>query len=270
MNASYDAIGGTIHCLSAPQTPHSAAVEVSLNAQQYTSNSVRFTYYTGPTVSLVTPDAGPTSGDTLVRLLGYNLDAGSEYRCRFGETVVRATIAHPGDANDTLRCVAPAGAAGPLMADGTRAVSLEVSLNSQNYTSDGLTFTYYEPPSVTSLAPTNGMFYGKTFVEVHGSALRHQWPDLQCRFGNTSSAHYNASREKWYGNSVVRGTYRDGVVRCVTPTSAQSGAARLMSITFGPTPHMHPIGCVPTLRGSALVTETLSTTWAITPATLCG
>ena len=81
------------------------------------------------------------------------------------------------------------------MADGTRAVSLEVSLNSQNYTSDGLTFTYYEPPSVTSVAPTNGMFYGKTFVEVHGSALRHQWPDLQCRFGNTSSAHYNASRE---------------------------------------------------------------------------
>ena len=61
---------------------------------------------------------------------------------------------------------------------------------------------------------------------MHGSGLSRQWHDLQCRFGNTSSAHYNATPQTWYGNSVVRATYGGGLVRCVTPTSAQSGAAR--------------------------------------------
>ena len=73
MNASFDAVGGTIHCASAPHAPEVASLEVSINAQQYTRNEVGFTYYTGPAVSLVSPDAGPTAGQTLVRLFGEGL-----------------------------------------------------------------------------------------------------------------------------------------------------------------------------------------------------
>ena len=35
-----------------------------------------YTYYSGPTVRFVSPDAGPTAGHTLVRLFGEGLDAG--------------------------------------------------------------------------------------------------------------------------------------------------------------------------------------------------
>ena len=266
VNASFDPIDEVIHCASAPHAPHTASLEVSLNAQQYTRNSVGFTYYAGPIVSVVSPDAGPTGGHTLVRLFGVGLDAGRAYRCRFGSTIVPGTIDLSGT-NSTLLCSSPAGASGQLLSDGTRNVSLEVAVNSQDYTSDGRIFTYFEPPAVTTLQPSDGMFYGRTFVVVHGSGLHRQWPDLQCRFGNsrsahfvgnTSSNHYASTPQKWYGDSVVRGTYRDGTVRCVTPPSAQSGAARLLSISFGPQhlANMTSIeghGATATLRGAAFV-----------------
>ena len=63
MNASFDAIGGTIHCASAPLSAQVASLEVSLNAQQYTSNGVGFTYYRAASVSYMSPDSGPTAGD---------------------------------------------------------------------------------------------------------------------------------------------------------------------------------------------------------------
>ena len=74
------------------------------------------------------------------------------------------------------------------------------------------------------------------------------------------------TRQKWYGNSVVRATYRDGHVWCVTPTSAQSGAARRLSVTFGPehTANMSTIqgvGVTATLRGSSFVLGDISTTY---------
>ena len=102
------------------------------------------------------------------------------------------------------------------------------------------------------------MFYGRTSVAVEGSGIHHQWPDLQCRFGLTSSAHYNSTPQKWYGDSVVRATYSNGTIRCVTPTSAQSGAARLFSITFGPqhTANMSTlegVGATAELRGASFV-----------------
>ena len=65
---------------------------MSLNSQQYTSSGVGFTYYRAPSVSLMSPDAGPTAGSTLVRLFGEGLDAGREYRCKFGDDVVPYAI----------------------------------------------------------------------------------------------------------------------------------------------------------------------------------
>ena len=116
---------------------------------------------------------------------------------------------------------------------GTRNISLEVAINSQDYTTSAVAFTYFEAPVVSELLPPNGIFYGGTSVVVRGSGLLRTWADLQCKFGNTSSSHYDTTRQKWYGDSVVRASYIDGAIRCVTPTSAESGAARLLSITFG-------------------------------------
>ena len=92
--ASYNAEGGTIHCASAAQPNGSRPLEVSLNAQQYTTSAVPFTFYAPVHVSLVTPDAGPTAGNTLVRLSGSGFASGAEYRCKFGSQVVNLSLIH--------------------------------------------------------------------------------------------------------------------------------------------------------------------------------
>ena len=105
--------------------------------------------------------------------------------------------------------------------------------------------------------PSTGVYYGGTSVVLQGTGLLRAWPDLQCRFGNMSSAHYDSVRLKWYGDSVVRATASAGTVRCVTPTSTQSGEARLLTITFAPeftnVTTVHGVGAVATLRGAAFV-----------------
>ena len=98
--ASYNAIGGTIHCATtaapfavAAHELLPAALEVSLNAQQFTSSGVPFTFFARPSVSLASPSSGPTSGGTLVRLRGAGLGAGARFRCRIGYGGVSTTSA---------------------------------------------------------------------------------------------------------------------------------------------------------------------------------
>ena len=46
VNASYHALGGTIHCASAPLSARdTASLEVSLNGQQYTADTLPFVFY---------------------------------------------------------------------------------------------------------------------------------------------------------------------------------------------------------------------------------
>ncbi|KOO21822.1 hypothetical protein Ctob_007228, partial [Chrysochromulina tobinii] len=132
VNASFHAVDSTIHCASSPMPLGRVPVEISLNAQQYTKSFVDFTYYRAPALSAVSPSAGPTAGDTLVRLTGDGLAAGRTYRCRFDDLVVPATLDNSGAAS-TLLCVSPTMTAASLSAELTREVSLEVALNSQDY-----------------------------------------------------------------------------------------------------------------------------------------
>ena len=104
-------------CVSSTIEPN-AALEVSLNAQQYTNSGVGFTYYGAPTVSFISPDSGPTAGDTLVRVFGNGLDAGAEYRCKFDEVVVTATLDTSGS-SATVLCSHPPVSAAQLLPDGT-------------------------------------------------------------------------------------------------------------------------------------------------------
>ena len=62
----------------------------------------------------------------------------------------------------TLLCVSPS-------TEAAGSVSLEVAINSQDYTSDAVPFFYYAPPSVTSVSPASGIFYGGTTVTVAGT-----------------------------------------------------------------------------------------------------
>ena len=228
VDASYDEANSTMHCASVPRaTARAAPLEVSLNSQQYTTPAVSFTWYAPPTVRLVTPDAGPVGGNTTVRLFGEGLDAGLDYyRCRFGGSVVPASVGIERWGQPTLLCVSPEHLAG--------SVALEVALNSQQYTASGRRYVFYEPPAVVDLAPAAGVFYGKSGFSVRGEHLRADMPDAQCRFGRSwVNAAYHTTPLELFGDSLVPARpVANGAFQCIAPTAAQAGVARRLRLAW--------------------------------------
>ena len=96
-----DLLGGVVRCDAPPAKasylPTDAtsviALELALNAQDYTTQRRMFTVYPRPAVLSLSPSSGPSTGDTLVRLTGANLENGSDYRCLFG---MRSVLVEPG------------------------------------------------------------------------------------------------------------------------------------------------------------------------------
>ena len=172
------------------------------------------------------PRRRPNVWGHALRVHGSGLDAGADCRCRFGLSEVESTI---DDATSpaTLLCVSPSS-------NSSTAVPLEISLNNQNYTSSSVAFSYYDVPHVSAVEPSSGLFYGGTTVTVRGSGLRADLgiADVQCRFGRTLTAWYDSTPQKWFGDSLVAASFANGSMLCVTPTSAQSGAARRIEVTF--------------------------------------
>ena len=229
--ASFDDESATVRCASAPHAPGAAELEVALNAQQFTSNAVPFTYYVDALVSQAAPSAGPAAGATLVRLQGGGFSAGQDCRCRFGEQVVLATL----DTDASLLCVSPAfaGTNASLPGTGSSTVLLSVSLDSQVYTSSSVPFTFYDPPALSAVVPSGGRFHGGVEVAVHGTGLRGDLSDLQCRFGrSTVLESFDSGPQTWSGSLLVAVAYVDGAVRCTVPTAAECGNARVLELLF--------------------------------------
>ena len=161
------------------------SLQVSTNAQQYSTEAHHFTYYGGShfdessasphtaplALSSASPSAGPVAGETIIRLSGRNLAGGSQYVCRFGEQVVAAnytpasgqhhwrgpsgTGAHPAG---EIGCVAPRTAA-------VGSVALQVSPNAQQF-SHSLQYTYHAEAVIEAISPTVGPLLGGTLVRV--------------------------------------------------------------------------------------------------------
>ena len=84
VNATYDGYHDELRCVSPAAPEGGAAVEVSLNGQQYTTSGVIFSYYALVNVSHLVPSAGPRQGGTAITVFGSGFSAGRDYRCRFG------------------------------------------------------------------------------------------------------------------------------------------------------------------------------------------
>jgi len=95
--------------------------------------------------------------------------------------VAAVTRAVPGDAYwvDNLQLDSAS-----LLSSGEMAspVSLEVSLNGQDYSTLGFRYSYQSPPQVSALLPPGGPLGGDTRVRVAGSGLR-GGSGYACRFG---------------------------------------------------------------------------------------
>ena len=71
--------------------------------QDYTVDPVVFHYRDATVVSYINPDAGPTTGGSLVVVRGSHFAGGDGYRCRFGTHVTIASFAD----DETVRCTSP-------------------------------------------------------------------------------------------------------------------------------------------------------------------
>ena len=105
---------------------------------------------------------------------GPTFTSGSDYRCKFGESIVGAVLA--GDGN--LTCTSP-GQSTP------EDVSVEVTLNGQQYSRSAVRFAYHTPEQVLRLSPSSGLITGSTIVRVLGSGFR-PFEETLCRFGDFS------------------------------------------------------------------------------------
>ena len=234
-------------CVPPPLEQGRYAVEVTSNLQDYTSNRIEFEYIAMPEVLTIDPLAGPARGASLVQVTGKSFVAHPALMCRFGTGSAPASARFI--SSTQLECRAPPHSAAN--------VTLEVSVNNQDFSTSGIIFEYQPTPVVYLLKPRQGPVGGGTLVIVQGALFSERAASLEyifCRFGEQLSP----------GRFVASDT-----LQCVSPPSVVGKVALEVSmnrrdfsangVTFsyvGPTiQSIHPtLG--PELGGTAVTLST--------------
>ncbi len=120
-----------------------------------------YTYYAPPTITNLSPSAGPTAGGTLVTITGTNFGGLSGAAAvRFGATNATGyTVVNP----TTITATAPAGT-------GTQNVSV-VTPGGTTANTAADDYAYVPAPTVTNLSPAAGPTAGGTSVTITGTNL---------------------------------------------------------------------------------------------------
>ncbi|MFJ3184753.1 IPT/TIG domain-containing protein [Streptomyces halstedii] len=131
-------------------------VGVTVTTPGGTSNPVPFFYVGAPFKSSLGPVSGPLAGGNTVTVNGVGLATATGVS--FGANTATPTVV-----SDTqLTVVVPAGAAaGPV----------GVSVTTAGGTNNGLSYTYVDVPTVTTVAPASGPTSGGTGVTITGTNL---------------------------------------------------------------------------------------------------
>lgn len=130
--------------------------DVTVTTPAGTSNPLPFFYIGPPFKASLSPTGGPTAGGNTVTITGTGLATTS--LVDFG-----GNTAPPDTATDTeVTVTVPAGT-------GPGAVS--VTVITAGGTSDGLFYSYFDAPTITSLNPTSGTTAGGTGVTITGTNL---------------------------------------------------------------------------------------------------
>ncbi len=152
--------------------PGAGTVDVTITSPWGVSPTVpadRFTYVPPPSVTGLSPAAGPLGGGTVVTISGQNL--GEASGVQFGSVGATQLEVISGT---TLRATAPPGA-------GTVDVTVK-SVYGTSATSSADHFTYMSPPSVTALSPAAGPEEAGTVVTISGQNL-----------GEASAVHFGSA-----------------------------------------------------------------------------
>jgi len=158
--AAITAVTATTITVTAPA--HTAGtVDVLVTTPSGTSANTaadNFTYTSGPTVTSISPAAGPVEGGTLVTITGSGFTGATSVT--FGGTSVTPTVVN----DTTITATSPAKAAG------TVDVLVVTPLGtSPNTAADN--FVYGGGPIITSISPTNGPQAGGNTVTITGTGF---------------------------------------------------------------------------------------------------
>ncbi|MDR7224981.1 IPT/TIG domain-containing protein [Aminobacter aminovorans] len=123
-----------------------------------TSAADQFTYVPAPTVTGVSPSAGPTGGGTMVTITGTNFSTASAVG--FGGTAATGFVINSAT---QITATSPAGT-------GTVDVTV-ITPGGTSATSAADQFTYVPAPTVTSVSPTSGPTGGGSTVVITGTNL---------------------------------------------------------------------------------------------------
>ena len=232
-----------VQCVSPPLSTTQHSVEVSLNAGEvFTYNSMPFTSFA---VQAVQPWGGPIGERTAVvcTIAGLSNAAvprpnGNRTHCLFGSPADAASddgVITSGtllvDAS-AMRCLAPPQV--PLGGGASGQVLVEVSVEAgRDWTINRLAFQFYNPPTVTSVAPDHTSADGDGVVvarlaggggaDITRHVLTAQGQNtLRCRFSGVGGAAAGSS----VVSGVGAGTAAEGgaAVRCKTPALGLPGS----------------------------------------------
>lgn len=183
-----------IHCTSPPNPAGVVSAEVTSNGVDFSLSGKAFTYYPGARVGSIWPALGPASkGGTVVTIRGTGFENTSELSCAFGDV---AGIETTWLASTVLLCKSPPHRPG--------LVSVRVSNNGVDFSSDTLNFLYVNDATVGDFKPKQILETGQVPVFVRGSNFMNT-TELACRFGSV----------------VVRGSfYTPELLACMAPSHA--------------------------------------------------
>ena len=164
-----------------------AEVEVSLNAQEYTHDHVRYIYLPEPHVRTIHPLSGPTEGGTLVEL-GVQAQAAlansSDHMCHFHVITMAnatATVATWDGLQQLLRCRTPA-----IARAGRTETTVSMRLNDYTLASgDGVVYTFYSVATIGRVQPGTGPMTGETDISIRGTGFAAGAGPFRCRFNRT-------------------------------------------------------------------------------------
>ena len=265
VHATFDETRGVVRCVTpgllATNATASAAVLVALNGQQYhgqvlsdgetdqVTGSMTFHFYGVPSVTAISPSCGPIEGATNLTVSGTQLGGGSDYRCRFADrpslpssstqhsaqhsatarrfgdalVVNASTSAYYDSGSGSLWCLTPAGLASAA------ALYVEVTLNGQESTADGVTLVRYAPIALGAISPASGPVSGATRLRIEGvGAVRDlaslNGCDVRCRFAGGSGVGSGVAPLE---TLALLPDLASGSVQCESPRGAGSGALEL-------------------------------------------
>ncbi|NEX95015.1 IPT/TIG domain-containing protein, partial [Caulobacter sp. 17J65-9] len=209
----------------------------------------QYTYVGAPTVTGVSPTAGPTGGGATVTITGTGFAAApGTGAVKFGATVATYTI----NSNTQITATSPANSAGTYDVTVTTAGGTSATNAADQY-------TYIQAPTVTSISPTAGPTAGGTTVVITGTGFAAAPGTGAVKFGATNATYTINSNTQITATSPAKsaGTY-DITVATPGGTSATSAADQFTYVAAptvtGITPPVGPRsgGSTVTLTGTNL------------------